>query len=192
MIAVVECGKKFENKLPEVLTELKQEYRITDNEFTICKANKIILIGEGEACGGAKQLNMLNLYSVLRIVKKPILGIGLGLELMTESITNENVHGLGIFPVKSQKFPDDDKQTEGLKEIEIINSSKLFSGINEKDKFFFKGKYFLPQTEYSTSLIQSGNKYSASIEKGNAFGVQFHPELSGEAGRLILNNFLDA
>lgn len=192
MIAVIECGKKFVNKLPEILDELKQEYRVTDNELEICKADKIILIGEGEACDGARQLNMLNLYSVLRIIKKPILGIGLGMELMTESVSNENVPGLGIFPITSQKIPDEAKQISGLKEVEVIGQSKLFNGIDKNDKFYFSGKYVLPQSEYSTSLIENGNKYSASVEKDNAYGVQFHPELSGEAGKLIIKNFTTA
>jgi glutamine amidotransferase len=192
MIAVIECGKNSVNNLPEILDELKQEFRVTDNEFEICKADKIILIGEGEACDGARQLNMLNLYSVLRIIKKPILGIGLGMELMTESVSNENVHGLGIFPITSQKIPDEDKQISGWKEVEVIGQPKLFIGINKSDKFYFSGKYVLPQSKYSTSLVENGNKYSASVEKDNAYGVQFHPELSGEAGKLIIKNFTTA
>lgn len=192
MIAVVECGKIFENKLPGILADLNQEYRVTDNEFEICKADKIILIGEGEACDGARQLNMLNLYSVLRMIKKPMLGIGLGLELMTESITNENIPGLGIFPVTSQKLPDEQNLISGLNEIKILGQPKLFAGITGKEKFFFSGKYVLPQSEYSTSLIQNGHKYSASVEKDNACGVQFHPEISGEAGKLVIKNFVTA
>ena len=191
MIAIIECGQKSKNYLPEILDELKQDYCVTDNESAICKADKIILIGEGEACDGARQLNMLNLYSVLRIIKKPILGIGLGLELMTENITNENIPGLGIFSTTSQKILEKDQQINGLKEVKIIGQSKLFTGITNNNKFFFSGKYFLPQTDYSTSLIENGNIYSASVEKDNAFGVQFHPELSGEAGKIIIQNFVN-
>lgn len=190
MIAVIECGKKTDNVLSEVLRSLNQEYKVTENEFIICKSDKIILTGEGEACDGARKLNMLNLYSVLRVIKKPILGIGLGLELMTENIANENIAGLGIFPIKSGRLKQKKNGTNEFDEITLIGTSRLFEGVNEREKFFFKGNYFMPQTEYSTSIINDENGYAASVEKGNAYGVQFYPELSGEAGIQILNNFL--
>lgn len=192
MIAVIECGKKTENKLSDVLNQLNQEFRITENELMICKADKIILIGEGEACDGAKKLNMLNLYSVLRVIKKPILGIDLGMELMTENIVNENVSGLGIFPFKSERIADDKITTDTFKEVEIIGDSVLFKNIDDRSKFLFKEKYFMNLNEYSTSSVDNGKKLTASIEKGNAYGVQFHPEFSGEHGITLIKNFIDS
>ncbi|QQS36126.1 MAG: hypothetical protein IPM56_18105 [Ignavibacteriales bacterium] len=192
MVAIVECGKKIDNKLPEVLGFLNQEFKITENEFTICKADKIILIGEGEACEGAKKLNMLNLYSVLRVIKKPILGIDLGMELMTENILNDNIAGLGIFPYKSERKENDTEPEGTFKEVDIIGSSILFNNIEDHSKFLFKEKYFMNLNEMSTSSADNGSRFTASIEKGKAYGVQFHPEVSGEPGITLIKNFLDS
>ncbi len=193
MIALIDYGAGNVASVANALTELKQDYKITNNEFEICRADKIIFPGVGEASFAIRQLHMYNLFTVLRIVKKPILGICLGMQLMTDFSTEGNVTCLGIFPCRVEKF--DDKKTKvphmGWNDIEIVKESKLFSDIKNGERFYFANSFYVPQTEFSTSLTENGIKFSASLEKGNYYGVQFHPEKSGEAGLKLLKNFIE-
>jgi glutamine amidotransferase len=127
------------------------------------------------------------------MIKIPILGIGLGVELMCDHTSGENISCLGLFPLNSNKI-DDEKTLishSGLKKIEILQKSKLFEGINSGSEFYFSENYFLPENTYTTSIVENGEKFSASVERDNAFGVQFHPEKSGDAGVTLLKNFLN-
>ena len=64
-------------------------------------------------------------------------------------------------------------------------------GISIKELFFIEKNYYLPENKYTTSVVNNGDTFSASVERENAFGVQFHPEKSGEAGLTLLKNFIN-
>lgn len=193
MLALVQCENITENKLADILKELGQPFKITSNESDICNCDKVILCGSGSPVQNMKMLHLLNLYSLLRIIKKPMLGIGLGVELMSDHTEGEKVPCLGLFPVESSKFSEDKKylSQSGLKKVEILKQSKLFEGIESGDEFYFSENYYMPQNIYTTSVVENGFTFSASVEKGNAFGVQFHPEKSGETGLTLLKNFIN-
>jgi len=132
----------------------------------------------------------MNLFTVMRIIKRPLLGIGLGMQLMSTYSSEGNVSCLGIFPGSTEKFAVSDKRHSGMFPIHIQSESKILSGIRSDDKFYFDHSYYLPESENTTSVSEFGINFSASMEKDKSFGVQFHPEKSGEAGLLILKNFL--
>jgi glutamine amidotransferase len=192
MIAVINYGAGNVASVANALAELKQDYIITDNEFEICDANKVIFPGVGEASFAVKQLHKLNLFTVLRIVKKPMLGICLGLQLMADFSEEGNVTCLGIFPGRSIKF--DNKLVKvphmGWNSMEIVKDSKLFNGIKNGERFYFAHSYYLPETEYTTALSNNNVKFTAAMEKNNYYGVQFHPEKSGDAGLQLIKNFV--
>ncbi|HSD64088.1 MAG TPA: imidazole glycerol phosphate synthase subunit HisH [Ignavibacteriaceae bacterium] len=192
MLALIQCENK-EKELTDILKKLGQKFIITNNELEICKSDKVILCGSGTPVQNMKLLHMLNLYSLLRIIKIPILGIGLGVELMSDHTEGEKITYLGLFPIESNKFPEDKKfnSQAGLKKVEIIKPSKLFNGIESGTEFYFSENYYMPESEYTTSVVEDGFTFSASVEKGNAFGVQFHPEKSGEKGLVLLKNFIN-
>ncbi len=128
MIVLIDYGAGNVASVANALTALNQEYKISSNEFEICKADKIIFPGVGEASFAMRQLHMLNLFSVLRMIKKPILGICLGMQLMMEKSTEGDVACLGIFPGTVLKF--DPSKTKvphmGWNDINIISGSRLF------------------------------------------------------------------
>ena len=192
MLALIQCENKKENKLAEILEKMDQPFKITSNESDICRCDKIILCGSGSPIQNMKMLHLLNLYSLLRIIKKPMLGIGLGVELMSDHTSGEEVSCLGLFPVESNKFAEDKNYYSkgGLKKVDILKESKLFGGIKSGDEFYFSENYYMPQNKYTTSVVENGITFSASVEKENAFGVQFHPEKSGDAGLTLLKNFI--
>lgn len=193
MLALIQCENTSVNELSTVLNQINAPFIITGNESEICKADKVILYGSGSAKQNMKQLHIWNLFSLLRMIKIPILGIGLGVELMCDHTSGENISCLGLFPLNSNKIEDEKTliSHSGLKKIEILQKSKLFEGINSGSEFYFSENYFLPENRYTTSIIENGEKFSASIERDNAFGVQFHPEKSGDAGLVLLTNFLN-
>ena len=193
MIALIDYGAGNVASVANALNELGKEYKITNNETEICIADKVIFPGVGEASFAIKQLNKLNLYSLLRIIKRPILGVCLGLQLMADFSTEGNITCLGIFPGKVLKF--DSKKVKvphmGWNDIHFKKESKLFSGIKDGEKFYFANSYYLPINEYTTSFCNNSIDISASMEKDNFYGVQFHPEKSSDAGLKVLRNFIE-
>ncbi len=193
MLALIQCENTSVAELSKVLKHMDQPFVITRNEADICNCDKLILYGSGSTKQNMKQLHILNLFSMLRMIKKPILGIGLGIELMCDHADGENISCLGLFPVDSNRMEDEQilVSQPRLKKIEILQKSRLFDGIESGSEFYFSENYSLPKNEFTTSVVEDGEKFSASMERDNAFGVQFHPEKSGGAGLTLLKNFLD-
>ena len=193
MLSLIKCEDSSVNELSLVLKKLDIPYRVTTTEADICKSDKVILYGSGSAKQNIRQLHLLNLFSMLRMIKNPILGIGLGVELMCEHTSGENLSCLGLFPVDSNKIEDEKVLVShsGLKKIDILKPGRLFDGIDTGTEFYFSENYYLPENKYTTSIVNNGDTFSASVERENAFGVQFHPEKSGEAGLTLLKNFIN-
>ncbi len=193
MIAVIDYGAGNTASVANVLDELKTDYIITNKENDLCNAQKIILPGVGEASFTVKRLHLLNLFSFLRLIHKPVLGICLGMQLLCEHSEEGNASCLGVFDLSTKKF---DKLMGkvphmGWNKIEIIKESKLFSGIMDKSYFYFAHSYYVPNNKYSSSQCEHGIVFSVSIERDNFYGVQFHPEKSGEVGIKLLKNFIE-
>lgn len=193
MITIVDYGDVCIEKVAASLKSINADFKVSKRETDICKSDKIILTGCGSAVTIMRKIQMLNLYSILRVVKKPMLGIGLGMQLMGDYSEEGNFPCLGFFPGKAVKFSDDIDESgyEGMHKVTYCKSSLLFNGIEDNTEFFFNNSYYLPQSDLSTSTCKTQNTFCSSIENGNAYGVQFHPEMSGEAGLKVLQNFVE-
>lgn len=194
MVAVINYINENIEPITGALDSLGKDYKITCSESEILRADKVIFPGYGEANKAIGKLHMTNLFSFLRMCKKPILGVCLGMHLMSD-ISREGgiIPCLGIFPFVAEKFKDDDMKVPftGLSEVEIVKDSKLFNGVNSKELFYFSNSYYLPVSEYTSSVAENKIKFSASVEKGNYYAIQFFPERSGEAGLKVLSNFIE-
>jgi len=193
MIAIIDYGAGNVASVSNAVSALDQEYIITCNEINILKADKIIFPGVGEASSAVKQLHRLNLFTMLRVCKKPLLGICLGMQLMADYSKEGDVTGLGLFPGSTEKFDNEITKVPhmGWNKIEMRKESKLFKGINSGEMFYFAHSYYLPLNIYSTSVTNHNVAFSSSVESGNFYGVQFHPEKSGDAGLKVLKNFIE-
>lgn len=193
MIALIDYGAGNVASVANALIKLNHDFIITRNESEIIKSKRVIFPGVGEASYAIRQLHLLNLFSVLRMCTKPILGICLGMQLLADKSTEGNVACLGIFPGLALKFDETKVKVPhmGWNEINFTKESKLFKGIDNRERFYFANSYYLPVNEYTTSTAEHGLTFSASLELGNFYGVQFHPEKSGEAGLKILKNFIE-
>lgn len=193
MITIVDYGDVCIEKVAASLENLQADYRVSKKENDICKSDKIILTGCGSAVTIMRKIQMLNLYSILRVVKKPMLGIGLGMQLMAEYSEEGNFPCLGFFPGTASRFDGKEGPAiiKGMHKVSYCKPSILFKGIDDNTAFYFNNSYSLPKSELSTSVCKEIATFCSSIENENAFGVQFHPEVSGEAGLKLLKNFIE-
>jgi len=192
MISIVDYGAGNVASVANALETLNETFTITSNEVEICKADKIIFPGVGEASFAVRQLHKLNLFSMMRMIGKPMLGICLGMQLLCESSKEGSVACLGLFPSTAEKF--DETKTKvphmGWNTVTAKPGCKLFSGIPENSFFYFANSYYVPVGDYTAATAENGILFTAALERGNYYGVQFHPEKSADAGLKLLENFI--
>lgn len=173
----------------------------SSNPTDILSADRIILPGVGQFTSGMKALKQLNLIDSLTefvmIQKKPILGICLGMQLMTKRSEEGDVDGLGWFDAETIKFRVEDKQRFKIPHIgwNTVHENRpqaLLNKITEESFFYFVHSYHVQCVNQEDSLGSTDYSYSFSsiIQKDNIIGVQFHPEKSYEAGDRMFENFL--
>ncbi|MDF1610681.1 MAG: imidazole glycerol phosphate synthase subunit HisH [Stygiobacter sp.] len=193
MIAVIDYGAGNTKSVTNVLDELKVEYIVTSREIDINKSKKIIFPGVGEASFAIRKLHLNNLFTLLRITKKPLLGICLGMQLLADETEEGNTTCLGIIPTICKKFENESLKIPqmGWNKVKVIKENPLFEDIGNDSYFYFANSYYMPMNEFTTASSNYGIDFTASIQKDNFFGVQFHPEKSGEAGIKLLKNFIE-
>ena len=182
----------------DALLALGLESVITRDFSVLQKADKVILPGVGAFGQAMHNLKKYELDKVIHEVvqmRKPFLGICLGLQLMFDgSEENEGVEGLHLLEGEILKIP----AAEGLKiphigwnSLHLQNHGSLFEGIGEEPYVYFVHSYYLKAKE--PSIVKATTEYGtcihASVEKENVFACQFHPEKSSTVGLKILDNF---
>ncbi len=193
MTAIIDFGICDFVELTSTLSELGETFTITDNETEILKADKLILPNTNQLAKAVKQLHLLNLFSMLRMLNKPILGIANGMRLMCEFAKDENTACLGLFPVTTckQDLTYNEEFNSSFHKIKIVNKTDpLFHSLPEESVFFFEQCYELPVVELTSAVLSKNKDCSVSLKKNNFYAVQFIPEKSGEDGKIILSNFI--
>jgi imidazole glycerol-phosphate synthase subunit HisH len=193
MIAIVDYGIEKNHPLIKRLSKLKTDFKVTYNESEILHSDKVILPNTDSASSAVKQLHLRNLFTMLRLCNKPMLGISVGMHLMSAFTKDGNLACLGIFPGTAERI-DEEKKRESdsdLSEIILIKESRLFNNIESEEIFFFEHSYYLHVDKFTSAVAGQTPILSAAVEKENYFGVQFLPEKSGEAGSKLLNNFIE-
>lgn len=193
MIAIVDYGTENISTIVSAVKKISVDYKVTSGELEIMKSVKIILPDAEDPSSVIKQLHKCNLFTMLRVCKKPLLGIGVGMQLMADHLKDGDAAGLGIFHNSPEEFDPEISRIPftGMNEIEIKKVSYLFEELTLHERFYFDNRFYLPVNENTTSLANNGISFTASIENSNFYGVQFLPEKSGDAGMKLLKNFLD-
>jgi glutamine amidotransferase len=126
------------------------------------------------------------------MMRKPILAIGHGMQLLCEHSAEGDVSCLGIIPANSLPFgmDDDPINQSGFMNIEIIAASSLLKDISTDEQFYFGQDVYVPVNHYTTAICGGKTKISASVQNDNFYGVQFNPEKSGAAGIKVIRNFI--
>lgn len=167
-------------------------YGMVNTEADLEKYSHIIIPGVGHAGAAMEKLKQTGLVEAVKQLKKPVLGICVGMQLLTAHSEEGNVDLLDIIPLKTKLF---DKSLGikiphmGWNNVDFTNNP-LFVGVKPLAQFYFVHSYFIEYNPiFDIASATYGNKFSAAIQKDNFFGVQFHPEKSGEAGEQLLKNF---
>ncbi len=153
-------------------------------------ADKLIFPGVGHAKPAMANLKAAGLDEAIKNFAGPVLGICLGMQLMAASSEEGDMHGLGIFPEKIQRFTSQPKIPHmGWNSLYDV-TGPLFRGIREGSHVYFVHSYFMPNSKHAIARCSYYGNFTAAIARDQYFGVQFHPEKSGQAGMTILKNFI--
>lgn len=199
-IVIVDYGMGNLNSVKRILSRLKIDVSISARPEELAAADKIILPGVGhfsQAMANLRTLKLLDpLNNAVLVDKKPILGICLGMQLMAKQSEEGHVSGLGWFDADVVRFNIHDKLKYkipqiGWNQIAMAKPSALMTDINPDAEFYFVHSYHFLNRNPEDILNTTEYEYSftSAIEKGNIFGVQYHPEKSHDVGEQLLQNF---
>ncbi|MCR4618178.1 MAG: imidazole glycerol phosphate synthase subunit HisH [Lachnospiraceae bacterium] len=198
MIAIVDYDAGNIKSVEKALVYIGEEVVLTRDKDTILGADGVVLPGVGAFGEAMDRLNAYGLSDVLREVAKrniPLLGICLGQQLLfDESEETPGVKGLGILKGKIKRIPDTGLKIPhiGWNNLQFPNKGRLFEGIPEDSYVYFVHSYYLESDDPKivTASCEYGCTVQASVECGNIFATQFHPEKSSDTGLKILENFV--
>jgi len=199
MIAIIDYDAGNIKSVEKAIQYLGEKAVITRNRKEILEADGVILPGVGAFGDAMEKLHRYELVEVIResvAQEQPFLGICLGLQLLFESSEESpGVEGLGILPGRILRLPAE----SGLKiphigwnNLHFPRKGRLFEGLDEGTFVYFVHSYYLEakDPEIVTATAEYGAQIHASVESGQVFACQFHPEKSSEAGLKILENFI--
>ena len=198
MIALIDYDAGNMKSVEKALQLIGEDVIVTRKPEEILAADKVILPGVGCFGDAMENLHHFGLVPVIKQVverQTPFLGICLGLQLLFErSEESPGVEGLGLLKGEILRIPAE----EGLKiphmgwnDLTFPNKGRLFAGVLEHSYVYFVHSYYLKAKEEGivTAATEYGTYIHASVEKGNLFACQFHPEKSSSVGLQILKNF---
>ena len=199
MIAILDYDAGNIKSVEKAMQLLGQEVTITRDRREILNADKVILPGVGAFGDAMGKIRQYGLYEVIHEVVEqgtPFLGICLGLQLLFErSEESPGVEGLGILKgeiLRIQETPGLKIPHMGWNSLEFRNNGRLFENLPEESYVYFVHSYYLRAADEKivTAVTEYGTQIHASVEQGNVFACQFHPEKSSDAGIQILKNFV--
>ena len=200
VISIIDYGLGNLNSIKRKLDRLSINAIITSSISQIKNSDKLILPGVGHFLSGMHNLKRLNLDTILnelvQVKKMPILGICLGMQLMTENSEEGNCKGLGWIKGSIIKFRVSDNNKFkiphiGWNSIEKHQNHPLINNINQHELFYFVHSYhahFIPD-QYILTKTSYDYSFISSFAKDNIMGTQFHPEKSHDQGDIFLKNF---
>lgn len=193
MIAVIDYEMGNLRSVGNALDRLGAEWKLTADHDEIRRASKVLLPGVGNDAEAMARLRDRDLCQLIRDLRRPVLGICVGMQVMCRHSEEGDVDCLGIFDAKVRRFPDED----GLKVPHVgwnrINNfdSKLLKGIERGAYVYYVHSYYAPLCPDTIATTRYGSTmFSAALKYENFYGTQFHPEKSGDVGEKILENFL--
>ncbi|HEY8608897.1 MAG TPA: imidazole glycerol phosphate synthase subunit HisH [Noviherbaspirillum sp.] len=200
MIVIVDYNTGNPGSIRNMLRKIGHDSEISCDPARIAEASKLVLPGVGAFDAGMECLERTGLIPLLndRVInaKVPVLGICLGMQLMTHGSEEGKRPGLGWIDAETVRFRPQDPSLKvphmGWNQVQPGRPSPLLEGM-ENARFYFVHSYFVRCRSEDDVLLSAvyGGAFHAAFEHGNVRGVQFHPEKSHKFGMQLLSNFAE-
>jgi imidazole glycerol-phosphate synthase subunit HisH len=196
MIAIVDYGAGNLRSVQNTLDELGTDYVTSHEPDVVIVADKLILPGVGHFGHMMRRLDQFGLREPLVTRLRagvPFLGICVGLQCLFEgSDESPGTNGLGIFSGLVKRFGGQARIPHmGWNSLSQTKSCRLLEGLDDGTFTYFAHSYYAPVISATVATCTYIHPYTAILEQGNVYAVQFHPEKSGPSGLRIMRNFLD-
>lgn len=200
MIAIIDYGLGNLGSIANMLKVIGEKSVITSEADKIKGADKLILPGVGAFDAGMSHLNESGLVDVIKkeaASGKPMLGICLGMQLLGLSSEEGELSGLGLIDFSCKRF--DIPEEMGLKVphmgwdvVDFKKQAALLDGIEGRQRYYFVHSYhaLCQHPEDVMMTCDYGYEFACAVNKGNVYGVQFHPEKSHDFGMRLFENFV--
>jgi len=192
-IGIVDYGAGNIFSLTAALARQGLTYEMVSQPEALNDYDRIIIPGVGHAGKAMAQLRERGMIEGIRQYKKPVLGICLGMQLLTRFSQEGNEDLLNLIPLDTAAFENEISLKVphmGWNTLNISESSGLLDQIPDSTYFYFVHSFYIEYNpKFTLASCNYGIVFSAIIQKDNYYGVQFHPEKSGIAGEQLLRNF---
>jgi len=202
VLVIINYGMGNLHSIYKAFVRNNYKAKITSDVDEIAKADKLILPGVGSFARGMQNLSNLDILNTInrKVLeeKTPILGICLGMQLMTDRSEEGDADGLGWIDGDTIRFNFANSVKLkiphiGWNNIAIKNECKILKDITDDAQFYFVHSYHLPfgNEPFVAATTNYGCEFTSVVHKENIYGTQFHPEKSHDIGHLILKNFME-
>lgn len=192
MIAIVDYKMGNLRSVENALKRLGAEFTVTSDAAVVRSADRVLMPGVGNAAEAMENLRAASLVDVVRSLRRPVLGICVGMQVMCRHSEEGDVACLNLFDARVKRFePSADLKVPHMGWNTIGNlESKLFKGIDGGEYVYFVHSYYPELCPDTIATSRHGVMFSAALKYENFYGTQFHPEKSGDVGERIIENFL--
>ncbi|WP_373950523.1 imidazole glycerol phosphate synthase subunit HisH [Vibrio pomeroyi] len=198
-VVIIDTGCANVSSVKFAIERLGYAVEISKEPEVVLAADKLFLPGVGTASEAMKNLQERDLVSLVKKVEKPLLGICLGMQLLGKlsqekgQKADELVECLGLCDGEVRLLETGDLPLPhmGWNTVTSTPNHPLFKDIEEGEYFYFVHSFAMPVGDYTIAQCDYGNPFTAAVQSGNYYGVQFHPERSSKAGSKLIKNFLE-
>ncbi len=192
MIQIIDYGAGNLQSVKNALEKLGESYEVIGAPAAMKPEAKIIFAGVGAAGAAMDKLQESGFDTALKKLENPFLGICLGMQLLLNYSSENDTECLGVVDGEVQRFPIGLTVPQiGWNNVKSVKNCPLFDGIEAESSFYFVNSYYAKPVDQSVvATSEYGITFCAAVKFKNFYGVQFHPEKSGEAGLKLLDNFI--